>query len=97
MFSNQSDNCIPFVHIFYIISLFVIKLEEPKIGISRNGLNNNHIKNTSFSAPTLGSRHDQGRYWCCSVGYIGFVISSNNLRGIGFGLGFFVLNLCVLL
>ena len=28
----------PFVHIFYIISLFAAELEEPKIGISGKGL-----------------------------------------------------------
>ena len=38
MFSTQSDNCIPFVHIFDIISLFAAELEEPKIGISGKGL-----------------------------------------------------------
>ena len=30
----------PFVHIFAIISLFAVKLEKPKIGISGEGLNN---------------------------------------------------------
>ena len=38
MFSTQEDNCIPFVHIFYIISLFAAELEEPKTGISGKGL-----------------------------------------------------------
>ena len=33
MFSTQSDNCTPFVHIFDIILLFTAELEEPKIGI----------------------------------------------------------------
>ena len=33
MFSTQSDNCIPFVHIFDIILLFAAEPEEPKIGI----------------------------------------------------------------
>ena len=33
MFSTQSDNCTPFVHIFDIIFLFAAELEEPKIGI----------------------------------------------------------------
>ena len=33
MFSTQSDNCIPFAHIFDIIFLFAVALEEPKIGI----------------------------------------------------------------
>ena len=28
----------PFVHIFYIISLFAAELEEPKIGLSGKGL-----------------------------------------------------------
>ena len=34
MFSTQSDNCIPFVHIFDIINLFAIELEDPKSSIS---------------------------------------------------------------
>ena len=40
MFSTQSDNCIliNFVHIFDITSLFAAELEEPKIGISGQGL-----------------------------------------------------------
>ena len=38
MFSTQSESCIPFVNIFYIISLFAAELEEPKIGISGKGL-----------------------------------------------------------
>ena len=29
----------PFVHIFYIVSLFAAEFEEPKIGISGKGLN----------------------------------------------------------
>ena len=33
MFSTQSDNCTPFVHIFDIIFLFAGELEEPKIGM----------------------------------------------------------------
>ena len=33
MFSTQSDNCTPFVHIFDIILLSAAELEEPKIGI----------------------------------------------------------------
>ena len=33
MFSTQSDNCTPFVHIFDIIFLFAAELEKPKIGI----------------------------------------------------------------
>ena len=37
MFSTQSDNCTPFVHIFDIF-LFDAELEEPKIGISGKGL-----------------------------------------------------------
>ena len=47
MFSTQSDNCIPNVHIFDIISFFAIELEEPKIGISGKGLKKNmydHLK-----------------------------------------------------
>ena len=39
MFSTQADNCIPFVHIFDFMSLFVAELEKPKIGISGKGLN----------------------------------------------------------
>ena len=38
MFSTQSDNCIPIVHIFDLISLFAAEFEEPKIGISGKGL-----------------------------------------------------------
>ena len=34
MFYNQSDNCIPFVHIFDIITLFTAEMEKLKIGIS---------------------------------------------------------------
>ena len=33
MFSTQSGNCIPFVHIFDI-SLFTAEMEKPKTGIS---------------------------------------------------------------
>ena len=38
MFSTQSDNCTPFVHIFDITFLFAAELEEPKIGIRGKGL-----------------------------------------------------------
>ena len=38
MFSIQSHNVSPVVHIFYIISLFAAELEKPKIGISGKGL-----------------------------------------------------------
>ena len=38
MFSTHSDNCIPFVYIFDIISSFAAEFEEPKIGISGKGL-----------------------------------------------------------
>ena len=40
MLSTQSDNCIPinFVHISDITSLFAAEFEEPKFGISGNGL-----------------------------------------------------------
>ena len=38
MFSSQSDNCTPFVHIFDIIVLFAAELEESKIGIGGGGL-----------------------------------------------------------
>ena len=38
MFSMQSENCIPFVNIFDIISLFAAELEDPKIDISGKGL-----------------------------------------------------------
>ena len=37
MFSTQSDNCTPIVHISDIISLFPVDLEEAKSGISGNG------------------------------------------------------------
>ena len=33
-----SDNCTPFVRIFYIISLFAAELAEPKIGLLGKGL-----------------------------------------------------------
>ena len=33
MFSTESDNASPFVHIVDIISLFAPEMEEPKIGI----------------------------------------------------------------
>ena len=39
MFSTQSDNFTPFVHIFDIIFLFVAELEEPIISIWGKGLN----------------------------------------------------------
>ena len=48
MFSTQSDKCIPFVHIFDITSLFAAELEEPKIGISGQGLNLAKSKNLSL-------------------------------------------------
>ena len=38
MFSTRPDNCTPFVHIFDIIFLFAVELEEPKIDISVEGL-----------------------------------------------------------
>ena len=38
MFSTQSDNYIPFVHIFDIKFLFAAELEEPKIGSWGKGL-----------------------------------------------------------
>ena len=38
MLSTQADNCIPFVHIFAIISSFPAEMEEPKVGISDKGL-----------------------------------------------------------
>ena len=38
LFSSQTDNCTPFVHIFDIILLFAAELEEPKIGICGKGL-----------------------------------------------------------
>ena len=38
MFSTQSDNCTPFVHIFDIIFLFAAEMEEPKIAIWGKGL-----------------------------------------------------------
>ena len=43
MFSTQSDNCTPFVHIFDIIFSFAAELEEPEIGISGKGLISSHI------------------------------------------------------
>ena len=38
MFSTRSDNYVPIVHVFDIISLFAAALEEPKIGICGKGL-----------------------------------------------------------
>ena len=38
IFSNQSDNCIPFVHIFDIIFLFTAEMEKLKTGIWGKGL-----------------------------------------------------------
>ena len=38
MFSIQSENCISFVNILDIISLFAAELEETKIEISGRGL-----------------------------------------------------------
>ena len=38
MFSTQSDNCTPFVHIFDIVLSFAAELEEPKTGIPGKGL-----------------------------------------------------------
>ena len=47
MFSIQSDNCTPFVHIFDIIFSFAAEMEEPKIDIRGQGLT------TSFSKKFL--------------------------------------------
>ena len=38
MFYTESDNYIPIVPIFDIVSLFAAEFEEPKIGISGEGL-----------------------------------------------------------
>ena len=38
MFSTQSDNCTPFVHIFDTISLFAAKKEGPKLAYEEQGL-----------------------------------------------------------
>ena len=46
MFSTQSENCTPFIHISTSF-LFVAELEEPKIGISGKGL-----RIGSFSLPS---------------------------------------------
>ena len=53
MFSTQSDNCIPFVHIFYIIFLFAAELEEPKIGIwgKRLKTENMWLNSNAISGP----------------------------------------------
>ena len=48
MFSTQSDNCIPFVHAYDIISLFAAELEQPKIGISGKGFKFTENGRTSF-------------------------------------------------
>ena len=42
MLSTQSDNCAPFVYIFYIIFLFAVELGEPKTGIWGTGLMTNY-------------------------------------------------------
>ena len=54
MFSTQSYNCIPIFHIFDIIPLFAIELEEPKIGILGKGLNYEaHVKVHLFDTHLL--------------------------------------------
>ena len=61
MLSSQSDNWIPIVHIFDIISLFAAELEEPKIGISGNGLS----MLSFISANAL--KVDQSKIWLCGL------------------------------
>ena len=39
MFSTQSDNCTPFLHIFDIIFLLTAEVDESKTGIWGKGLN----------------------------------------------------------
>ena len=55
MFSTQSDICIPFVHIFDIISLFATEFEKPKIGISGKRLSccpvRDPVSNSMSQAP----------------------------------------------
>ena len=34
----SSGNCIPIVHIFVMVSVYIAELEEPKIGMSGKGL-----------------------------------------------------------
>ena len=66
MFSTQSDNVSPFVHIFDIISFFPAELEESKIAISGKGLINAlawsicvfqlgifHVTSTTITAGTI--------------------------------------------
>ena len=55
MFSTQSDNCTPFVHILDIIFFFSAELEEPNIGIGGKGLN------------MVG---EKGPKWICQLIYI---------------------------
>ena len=43
MFSTQSDNCTPFVHVFDVILLFAAELEEPGIGMRSKGLYSQHF------------------------------------------------------
>ena len=53
MFSIQSNNCTPFVHIFDIIFLFVAELEESKLGISGKGLTQSNQANLQGNCYTL--------------------------------------------
>ena len=51
-FSFNQITVSPFVHIFYI-SLFAVKLEEPKIGKSGKGLTLEQIENINFVGDKL--------------------------------------------
>ena len=48
----------PFVHIFDIISLFAVELEEPKVGISGKGLRPTRVKSVNWTDITLSQRTD---------------------------------------
>ena len=60
MFSTQSENCSPFLNIFYIISLFPAELEGPKIGIRGKGLitlMKKALENTVGKGENAGNQH----------------------------------------
>ena len=62
MFSSQSDNCTPFVHIFDIIFFFAAEMEEPKIGISDKGLTLVLSALKAFADDKLRDAHSSGLF-----------------------------------
>ena len=60
MFSTQSDNCNPFVHVFDIIILFAAELEEPKIGISGKGLSRSQLDCANYVQCNLKQEGQDG-------------------------------------